>query len=102
MIRGLLLAGIVALCLAGCGAVNSYTGAALTAGTADYAGARTNVQKVDDMAFTAWSDSACDIKLGALARNNTGNANAVAAALKACPVPNPNKTLDATDIGTAK
>ena len=78
---------VLAACISGCGAMNAYTGAALNAGEADYAGTKSNIQKLDDGAFKAWADAACKIPLGALARNNTGNTNAVQAALEACPIP---------------
>ena len=74
--------------LSGCTALNAYTGAAINAGESGYAGARQNVQAVDDAAFVGWNDAACAIKLGALKRNATGNPNAVKAVLTACPVSN--------------
>lgn len=95
--RKILVIGF-ALSLSGCGAMNSYTSAILTSGASDYEGAKANVQKADDLGFAAWADSACDIKLGALKRNNTGNTNAVTAALYACPIPNPQKTLNGPSL----
>lgn len=74
--------------LAGCGALNTYTGAALNAGESNYAGAKQNIKSVDDMKFIVWADAACALPLGSLARNATGNPYAVNAALVACPVPN--------------
>lgn len=82
----LMLAALSAL--SGCGALNTYTGAALNAGEANYAGAKQNVKSVDDMKFIVWADSACALPLGSLARNATGNPYAVNAALVACPIPN--------------
>lgn len=78
---------LAAAALAGCGALNAYTGAALNAGEAGYTGARQNVKSADDMRFILWADSACALPLGALQRNATGNPNAVTAVLTACPVP---------------
>ena len=85
------LIGCSALC--GCGAINSYTAGVLANGAQDYVGARSNLQKIDDMEFTTWSDSACNIKLGAVKRNATGNPNAPEAVLKACTITNPVTTL---------
>ena len=77
-----------AFLMTGCGAMNAYTGAVLTAGGSDYAGAKKNLQAMDDMRLQAWLDQACTMPLGALARNATGNPNAITAVLSACPVLN--------------
>jgi uncharacterized protein YceK len=74
--------------MTGCGAMNTYTGAAINAAESGYAGARQNAKAVDDMKLIAWSDAACAMPLGAIARNATGNPYAVSAVLTACPVPN--------------
>lgn len=84
----LLLALGASVALSGCGVLNAYTGAALTTGEANYAGAKQNVMAVSDMKMIMWADAACALPLGALARNATGNPNAVNAALVACPIPN--------------
>jgi len=87
--RRLLFVGTVTslAALAGCSAINAYTGGIINAGESGYAGARQNVRAIDDAAFVGWSDAACAIKVGALQRNATGNPNAVKAVLTACPVP---------------
>lgn len=74
--------------LSGCGTLNAYTGALFNAGEAGYTGAKQNAKSADDMKFILWADTACAIPLGSLARNATGNPNAVSAALTACPVAN--------------
>jgi len=84
--------------IAGCGAVNPYIAGVEAKGATDYQGARANLQTADDMAFMVWTDSACNIKLGALKRNATGNPAAVTAVLQACPIPSPKKTLAPSDI----
>jgi hypothetical protein len=84
----LILSVVSAVALSGCGVMNAYTGAALTTGEANYAGAKQNVMAVSDMKMMMWADAACALPLGALARNATGNPNAVNAALVACPIPN--------------
>jgi len=84
----LLVAGASLLAMSGCGTINAYTSAALSAQQADYAGARKNAQAASDAAFKAWTDAACTLPLGALQRNDTGNPSAPAAAMAACPAPN--------------
>ncbi len=76
---------ILAAILSGCGTINAYTGAALTAAAADYQGAKTNIQAANDMRLAAWADGACAIPLGALSR--AGSPVIIRAALTACPVP---------------
>lgn len=83
-----LLAVCAALVLSACGTLNAYTGAALNAGEAGYAGARQNIKSIDDMKMIAWADAACAMPVGALQRNATGNPFAVNAVLTACPIPN--------------
>ncbi len=78
---------LVTLTLAGCGTLNTFNGAAINTSEQDYAGFRKNLQATDDMAFIGWNDAACNIKVGALARNATGNPLAVQAVLEACHVP---------------
>ncbi len=73
--------------LAGCGSMNEGSGAVLNYAAQNYAGAKQNVQSADDMRLVAWSDQACAMNVGALARNATGNPNIVKAVLEACPVP---------------
>jgi hypothetical protein len=83
-----LLAFLLAFPLSGCGTMNAYTGAVLTSGEANYAGAKKNIQAADDLTFMTWADSACALHLGSLQRNATGNPGAVYAALIACPISN--------------
>ena len=83
-----LLAAGAALVLSACGALNTYTGAALNSGEANYSGAKQNAKSVDDMKMIVWADTACSLPIGALQRNATGNPYAVNAALVACPIPN--------------
>jgi hypothetical protein len=71
----------------GCTAFNAYTGAAINAGEASFAGAKQNIQAIDDAKFIGWMDAACAMPIGALQRNATGNSDAVPAVLTACPVP---------------
>lgn len=68
--------------------MNAYTGAAINAGEANYAGAKQNLKGVDDARFIGWADVACTLPIGALQRNATGNPDAVKAVLTACPIPN--------------
>lgn len=82
------LIAAAAVMLSACGAMNTYTGAALNAGEANYTGAKQNIRSADDMKLIIWADSACALPLGALARNATGNPYAINAALVACPIPN--------------
>jgi hypothetical protein len=84
----LLILVFAAAALSACGAMNTYTGAALNAGEANYTGAKQNIKSADDMKLIMWADSACALPLGALARNATGNPYAINAALVACPIPN--------------
>ena len=84
--------------IAGCSAVNPYIAGVEAKGASDYQGAKANLQTADDMAFMVWTDSACNIKLGALKRNATGNPAAVTAVLQACPIPSPKKTVAPSDI----
>lgn len=79
---------VACLAMSGCGTINAYTSATLNAQQADYAGAKKNAQAISDAAFKAWTDSACTLPLGALQRNDTGNPNAPAAAMAACPAAN--------------
>lgn len=82
---------LLAASLCGCNALNSYESAALNNGNADYAGARANLQKVDDDKLQFWKDSACTLNLGALQRAK--DPSEVKAALLACPVANPSNQL---------
>lgn len=92
MKKVMLIAAGFAACfaLAGCGAMNTYTSAALSAGGADYAGAKENIKKIDDLKLQTWVDGACAVNVGALQRaaSTTGNTNITNAVLTACPVPN--------------
>jgi len=84
----LLAAAAVAIALSGCGAMNAYTGGVINAGESGYAGAKQNLEAIDDAKFIAWGDAACTMPLGALQRNATGNPDAVKSVLTACPIPN--------------
>ncbi|MFL9904695.1 hypothetical protein PQR71_42320 [Paraburkholderia fungorum] len=86
--KNMLLAAGLVTCLAGCGSMNAYTGAAINAGESGYAGAKQNLKAIDDAKFIGWADIACTLPLGALQRNATGNPDAVKAVLTACPIPN--------------
>ena len=87
--KSLILVAVVTS-LSGCGAMNTYTAAALSTGGADYESAKANVKKIDDMKLQSWVDSACAVNVGALQRaaSTTGNTNITNAVLTACPVPN--------------
>jgi len=95
--KKIIVCGMLALGLSGCGALNAYTATGLSAGAADYAGAKKNIQAADDLAIQAWVDAGCNLKLGALQRAPTA---AVKAAFTACPLPNPTATLDAASAAT--
>ena len=94
----ILIAFFGCIAVAGCSAVNPYIAGVEAKGATDYQGAKANLQTADDMAFMVWTDSACNIKLGALKRNATGNPAAVTAVLQACPIPSPKKTVAPSDI----
>lgn len=79
---------LAAIGLAGCGVLNTFTGAQLNSAEANYAGSKQNVKAADDMKLIAWADAACAMPVGALQRNATGNPYAVNAVLTACPIPN--------------
>ncbi len=83
------LAIIACLNLSGCGAVNTTYGGLMTQGIQDYAGAKANIQKTDDMKLQAWVDTACAVNVGALQRavSVTGNQSIANAVFTACPVP---------------
>jgi hypothetical protein len=93
-----LMVGMMVFMLSACGTINPYLAGIEAKGASDYQGARANLQTADDMAFTIWVDQSCNIKLGALKRNATGNNAAVIAALSACPIPNPHKNVEPTDL----
>lgn len=81
-------AAIASLSLGACGTINSFTAGALSSAQANSAQTIANIQKADDLKFSAWANSACAMNLGALQRNATGNPNAVKGVLELCPVPN--------------
>ena len=80
---------ITCLNLAGCGAMNTTYGGMITQGVQDYAGAKANIQKTDDLKLQAWVDTACAVNVGALQRavSTTGNQSIANAVFTACPVP---------------
>ena len=84
------IVGLFVTSLSGCGAMNTYTAAALSTGSTDYLGAKENIQKIDDLKLRAWVDNACAVNVGALQRaaSTTGNNNVTNAVFTACPVPN--------------
>ena len=86
-VLGFFLAGVVGL-LAGCGTINSFTAAQLSAAQANASQAVANKQKLDDLKMDALVTGACDINLGALQRNASGNPNAIIGILELCPLPN--------------
>ncbi|MBV8666754.1 MAG: hypothetical protein JO269_09740 [Burkholderiaceae bacterium] len=94
----LALAAIAGACLTltGCGALNTYVAAKDANLKQDYAGAKKNVQDVDDQELTVWKDTACAIKVGALQRN-PGDVSAVMAA---CPLTNVAKVTVANGAVT--
>ena len=79
----------VCLILSGCGAMNTTYGGMITQGVQDYAGAKANIQKTDDLKLQAWVDTACAVNVGALQRavSTTGNQSIANAVFTACPVP---------------
>ena len=85
--KRLLLVAAIGVALSGCGSMNAYTGAAINAGEAGYAGAAQNLKAIDDAKFIGWNALACTMPLGSLQRNATGNPDAVKAILTACPIP---------------
>lgn len=85
--KRILLLMAIAATLPGCTAFNAYTGAAINAGEASSAGAIQNIKAIDDAKYTGWVQAACAMPIGALQRNNTGNAQANQAILTACPIP---------------
>ena len=87
--KSIILCIIAALSLSACGTVNTGYGALITSGVQDYAGAKSNIQKTDDLKLQAWVDSACAVNVGALQRavSTTGNQSIANAVFTACPVP---------------
>ncbi len=88
----IILCGLVILScvnLSGCGAMNTTYGGMITQGVQDYAGAKSNIQKTDDLKLQAWVDTACAVNVGALQRavSTTGNQSIANAVFTACPVP---------------
>jgi hypothetical protein len=90
LIISAVIAGLLAVSLAGCGTVNAWNATALTTGMSDYAGAKKNTQELDDIKLRTWLDSSCAVNIGALQRisSTSGSPNAVNAVFMACPVPN--------------
>lgn len=74
-----------ALALGGCTAMNQMGAAFNNYTAANYTSLKNNIQNRQDQDFKAWSDYSCNIPLGALQRNVTGNPEAVKAAVEACP-----------------
>lgn len=85
----LILAVCAALAMGGCSTINPAYSAFLTKSAGDYATAKVNVQKTDDMKLQGWIDAACAMNVGALQRaaSTSGNGNAITAVFTACPVP---------------
>ncbi len=83
------IAIIACVNLSGCGAMNTTYGGMITQGVQDYAGAKSNIQKTDDLKLQAWVDTACAVNVGALQRavSTTGNQSIANAVFTACPVP---------------
>jgi uncharacterized protein YceK len=78
---------IAVMVLSSCGSLNNATSAFLNQSASDYNGFKANVKSIDDTRLKAWTDEACAMPLGAIARNATGNPNVPQAIFTACPVP---------------